>query len=115
MPILLTPVFLHLVLPTLRTRLGQKPKNNGAPTLLVVSAAALRVADVTRILKSKTLRGAKGGDVAKLFAKHFKVQEHMQHLKRTSIGAAVGTPGRLGKLLCDTGACMLRPACPYSG
>lgn len=69
----------------------------------MVSAAALRVADVTRALKSKTLKGAKGGDVAKLFAKHFKVEEQVQHLRKTSIGAAVGTPGRLGKLLNDTG------------
>lgn len=69
----------------------------------MVSAAALRVADITRVLKSKTLRGVKGGDVAKLFAKHFKVDEQVQYLRRASIGAAVGTPGRLGKLLCDTG------------
>ena len=92
------------VLPTLRTRLGQRPKNNGAPTLLFVAGAALRVADVTRILKDKRLRGEKGGDVAKLFARHFKLEEHVAYLKRTKIAAAVGTPGRLGKLLCDTGA-----------
>ena len=92
------------MLPTLRTRLAQRPKNNGAPTLLFVAGAALRVADVTRILKDKRLRGDKGGDVAKLFAKHFKVEEHVAYLKRTKIAAAVGTPGRLGKLLCDTGA-----------
>ena len=91
------------VLPTLRTRLGQRPKNNGAPTLLFVAGAALRVADVTRILKDKRLRGEKGGDVAKLFARHFKLEEHVAYLKRTKIAAAVGTPGRLGKLLCDTG------------
>ena len=94
---------LRLVLPTLRTRMGQRPKNNGAPTLVFVAGAALRVADVTRVLKDKRLRGEKGGDVAKLFAKHFKLEEHVAYLKRTKIAAAVGTPGRLGKLLCDTG------------
>lgn len=61
------------------------------------------MADVTRVLKDKHLRGEKGGDVAKLFAKHFKLEEHVAYLKRTKIAAAVGTPGRLGKLLCDTG------------
>ncbi|OBZ75592.1 Protein cms1 [Grifola frondosa] len=66
--------------------------------------SALRVADVTRVLKDKRLRGEKGGDVAKLFAKHFKVEEHVAYLRRTKIAAAVGTPGRLGKLLCDTSA-----------
>lgn len=90
-------------LPTLRTRLYQKSKSNGAPTLLFVTGAALRVADVTRVLKDKELRGEKGGDVAKLFAKHFKLAEHVTYLKRTKVGAAVGTPGRIGKLLCETG------------
>ena len=64
----------------------------------------MRVADVTRILKDKKLRGEKGGEVAKLFAKHFKLNEHVAYLRRTKVGAAVGTPGRLGKLLCETGA-----------
>jgi protein CMS1 len=88
-----------LVLPSLHTRLSQKSKSKGAPTLLYIASAALRVADVTRILKDKKLRGEKGGDVAKLFAKHFKLAQHVTYLKRTNIGSAVGTPGRLGKLL----------------
>jgi protein CMS1 len=37
--------------------------------------------------------------VAKLFARHFKLEEHIAYLKRTKVGAAVGTPGRIGKLL----------------
>ena len=67
--------------------------------MIYVSGAALRVADVTRILKDKRLRGDKGGDVAKLFAKHIKLEEHITYLKRTKLSAAAGTPGRLGKLL----------------
>lgn len=63
----------------------------------------MRTVDVTRVLKDKKLRGDKGGEVAKLFAKHFKLEEHVTYLKRTKVGAAVGTPGRIGKLLCDTG------------
>ena len=87
----------------MHTRLSQKSKSNGAPTLLYVASAALRVADVTRILKDKKLRGDKGGDVAKLFAKHFKLSQHVTYLRRTKIGSAVGTPGRLGKLLNEKG------------
>ena len=79
--------------------MGQRSKSNGAPTLLFIAGAALRVVDVTRVLKDKRLRGDKGGDVAKLFAKHFKLEEHVAYLKKTKVGAAVGTPGRLGKLL----------------
>ncbi|KAG6829985.1 hypothetical protein H0H87_009592 [Tephrocybe sp. NHM501043] len=89
--------------PTLTKRLAQKSKSTGSPTLLFVTGAALRVADVTRVLKDKKLRGEKGGEVAKLFAKHFKLSEHIAYLRRTKVGAAVGTPGRLGKLLCDDG------------
>ncbi|KAF5365770.1 hypothetical protein D9758_003151 [Tetrapyrgos nigripes] len=96
--------FIIKVVPGLHTRLSQKSKNTGSPTLLFVTGAALRVADVTRILKDKKLRGDKGGEVAKLFAKHFKLSEHVSYLKRTKVGAAVGTPGRIGKLLCETDA-----------
>jgi len=96
--------FIAKTLPSLRLRLGQKSKSNGAPTLLYIAGAALRVADVTRVLKNKKLQGDKGGDVAKLFAKHFKLAQHVTYLKRTKIGAAVGTPGRLGKLLNETDA-----------
>ena len=87
------------VLPVLRTRLAQRPKYNGAPTLVFIAGAALRVADATRVLKEKELRGEKGGEVAKLFAKHIKLDEHVAFLRRTKLAAAAGTPGRLGKLL----------------
>jgi protein CMS1 len=68
---------------------------------------------VTRVLKDKRLRGEKGGDVAKLFAKHFKLTDHVTYLRRTKVGAAVGTPGRIGKLLCETGE-QLRLRLPIS-
>ncbi|KAJ7172692.1 U3-containing 90S pre-ribosomal complex subunit-domain containing protein [Mycena filopes] len=96
--------FIVKVLPTLRLRLSQRSKTTGAPTLLFVAGAALRVVDVTRVLKDNKLRGDKGGEVAKLFAKHFKLAEHVTYLKGTKVGSAVGTPGRIGKLLCETDA-----------
>ncbi|KAJ6547348.1 U3-containing 90S pre-ribosomal complex subunit-domain containing protein [Mycena capillaripes] len=96
--------FIVKVLPSLRLRLSQRSKTTGAPTLLFIAGAALRVVDVTRVLKDKKLRGEKGGEVAKLFAKHFKLAEHVTYLRRTKVGSAVGTPGRIGKLLCETDA-----------
>ena len=104
---------MHLVLPSLRLRLLQRPKHNGAPTLIYIAAAALRVADVTRIFKDRRLRSDKAGDVAKLFAKHFKLSQHIDYLKRTRVGAAIGTPGRLGKLLNDTGTSQLSKIHPW--
>ncbi|KAJ7582923.1 U3-containing 90S pre-ribosomal complex subunit-domain containing protein [Mycena floridula] len=91
--------FIMKAIPQLQTRLSQRSKTNGAPTLLFVASSALRVVDLTRVLKDKRLRGEKGGEVAKLFAKHFKVPDHIAYLQRTKVGAAVGTPGRIGKLL----------------
>ncbi|TFL06902.1 U3-containing 90S pre-ribosomal complex subunit-domain containing protein [Pterulicium gracile] len=96
--------FILEVLPSLRKRLEQRSKTNAAPTLLFLTSAALRVADVTRVLKSSQLQGDKGGEVAKLFAKHIKISEQVTYLKRTKVGAAAGTPGRVGKLLCETDA-----------
>ncbi|KAF8497081.1 U3-containing 90S pre-ribosomal complex subunit-domain containing protein [Russula emetica] len=96
--------FIVQTVPLLHTRLLQRTKSPGAPTLLFLTGAALRVANVTRVLKNKTLQGEKGAGAAKLFAKHFKLEEHVSYLKKTKIGTAVGTPGRVGKLLCDTDA-----------
>jgi len=48
------------------------------------------------------LRGDKGGEVAKLFARHFKLTEHAEYLKRTKVGVAIGTPARVGTLLSET-------------
>lgn len=58
----------------------------------------------TRVLKTRTLRGDRGGEIAKLFARHIKLDEHVTYLKRTKIGAAVGTSGRLGKLFENGGS-----------
>jgi len=71
-----------------------------------VTGAALRATDVARVFKDAKLRGEKGGEVAKLFAKHFKLEDHVTYLGKTKVGVAVGTPGRIGQLLCDTGMCL---------
>jgi len=49
----------------------------------------------------KTL--TQGGEVAKLFAKHFKLGEQLAHCSKACFGAAVGTPDRVGKLLEASG------------
>ncbi|VDC07883.1 unnamed protein product [Peniophora sp. CBMAI 1063] len=96
--------FIMQAVPSLHTRLSQRTRSPGAPTMLFVVSAAMRGADATRALRSKKLRGEKGGDVAKLFAKHFKLEQQVAFLKKTKVGSAVGTPARLGKLLNDTDA-----------
>jgi protein CMS1 len=46
----------------------------------------------------------KDAAVAKLFAKHIKIQESIEFLKKHRTGIAVGTPTRL-KDLMDDGEC----------
>lgn len=90
--------------------------------MIVLAGAALRVADLCRYVDQ--FQGGfthvrklifvmysevkpyktKDIDVAKLFAKHFKVSEHVEYLDKTKVGVAVGTAGRIGKLLSETGS-----------
>lgn len=39
------------------------------------------------------------GEITKLFARHFKLAEHANHLKATKVSIGVGTPDRISKLL----------------
>lgn len=38
-------------------------------------------------------------EIAKLFARHFKLAEHITYVKKTPINIAVGTPGRIRALV----------------
>ena len=83
------------------------PTNSpGSPHTLVLSPAALRVADLTRYpvgrkitwLTCRALKKFKShgkAEIAKLFARHFKLSEHIEYVKKTPINIAVGTPGRI--------------------
>lgn len=96
--------------------------------MIVIAGAALRVADLCRFVCScsrnlqelqaneRNARSevkpykTKDIDVAKLFSKHFKLQEHIEYLQKTKVGIAVGTPGRIGKLFSESGTFPLTPA-----
>ncbi|PMD46395.1 hypothetical protein L207DRAFT_507308 [Hyaloscypha variabilis F] len=82
------------------TKLWAASKKNGAPHTIIVTAAGLRAADIAREVRKFQTKGA---TVAKLFAKHIKLQESINFLKTTRTGIAVGTPQRL-KALMDDGA-----------
>ncbi|KAG8996628.1 hypothetical protein FRB94_008160 [Tulasnella sp. JGI-2019a] len=91
--------FFRQATPRLHSRLTQKPQHYGAPTAIFLAGAALRVIDVVK--KCRKLPGEKGGEVAKLFAKHIKVQEQIDYLHTTKVSIAIGTPDRIGKLLAS--------------
>ncbi|WVQ93666.1 hypothetical protein IAU59_000742 [Kwoniella sp. CBS 9459] len=73
----------------------KKKLHVATPRIIILSLSGLRCADVVR-----GVRDVKGqGEVAKLFAKHFKLADQIKYLEKTKVSIAVGTPARVGKLL----------------
>jgi len=83
--------------------LRKPPPAKGAPHTLIVAGAGLRAADLVRAVRK--FQG-KDNAVAKLFAKHMKVDEQVSFLKNKKTGIGVGTPARLTELI-DNGALSL--------
>ncbi|KAF2460270.1 U3-containing 90S pre-ribosomal complex subunit-domain containing protein [Lineolata rhizophorae] len=89
------PTFLeHEAAEDLRT----DPKVPGCPTTLVITSAGIRAADLTRALRTFQMNGC---TVAKLFAKHIKLQEAIESCKKLKMNIGVGTPQRVHDLLED--------------
>ncbi|KAJ5162350.1 Protein CMS1 [Penicillium capsulatum] len=76
--------------------LSKASEQKGTPHTLVISAAALRAADVVRALRSFQ---TKESIVGKLFAKHIKLEEAKQFLQRARTGIGAGTPTRVSDLI----------------
>lgn len=70
--------------------------NTGTPHTLILTAAALRAADLTRAVRKFQ---SKENVVAKLFAKHIKIKESVEFCQQTRIGIGVGTPERVLALI----------------
>ncbi|KID89363.1 DNA/RNA helicase, DEAD/DEAH box type [Metarhizium guizhouense ARSEF 977] len=83
--------------------LKKVPKKKGSPHTLIVAGAGLRAADMVRAVRKFS---SKDNTVAKLFAKHMKVDDQVTFLKNRKTGIGVGTPARLIELI-DNGALSL--------
>ncbi|EOD44670.1 Replication regulator protein [Neofusicoccum parvum] len=83
-----------------KSSLKKASKEKGRPHTLVVAMAGLRAADIVRPLRKFEDKGVK---VAKLFAKHIKLQEAIDSCKKLRMNIGVGTPKRIIDLL-DNGA-----------
>ncbi|KAF5969723.1 hypothetical protein FCOIX_10765 [Fusarium coicis] len=83
--------------------LKKAPKKKGSPHTLIVAGAGLRAADIVRSVRKFQ---SKENSVAKLFAKHMKVEEQVKFLQNHRTGICVGTPARLMDLI-DNGALSL--------
>jgi len=69
---------------------------NGSPHTIVLTAAGLRAADLTRSLRKFQTKDV---HVTKLFAKHIKLKEAIETVKTSRINIGVGTPQRVFDLL----------------
>ncbi|KAK3330940.1 U3-containing 90S pre-ribosomal complex subunit-domain containing protein [Apodospora peruviana] len=77
-------------------KLGEASKKKGSPHTIIVTGAGLRAANLVRSVRRFQ---KKESPVAKLFAKHFKLEEQVDFLKKHRTGIAVGTPQRLIDLI----------------
>jgi len=85
-----------------RKKKGQKLSDSfaekGCPHTIIVAGAALRAADLTRALRKFQTKEAL---VAKMFAKHIKLKEAVEMMKKSRISIGVGSPQRIMDLLDD--------------
>ncbi|KAF2205946.1 hypothetical protein GQ43DRAFT_436541 [Delitschia confertaspora ATCC 74209] len=73
---------------------------SGAPHTLVITASGIRAADAFRSLRNDLPKqGVKNPSVAKLFAKHIKLAESIEHCSKYKMDFGVGTPDRISALL----------------
>ncbi len=70
---------------------------------MILASSGQRCADIVRSLKRMEPKPA--GEIGKLFAKHFKVPEQVDYLRKTKVVIVVGTPGRIGRLVKEEGGC----------
>jgi hypothetical protein len=75
----------------------------GCPLLLVLCSSAIRATQIIKSMCAKLIKCK----IAKLFAKHFKVEEQMEMLSKEYSPIALGTPNRVAKLI-ELGALSLR-------
>lgn len=66
-----------------------------APAIIIITHSAIRATDLVRGLKEFD----KAAKIAKLFAKHLKVEDQARFLAETKLHFAVGTPHRVKELI----------------
>ncbi|KAK2168500.1 hypothetical protein LSH36_16g03058 [Paralvinella palmiformis] len=90
--------YLHTVLTVSKwkKRIKAMEQSPGSPRLLIICSAGSRAVNLIRDLRSFCSEECR---VAKLFAKHIKLEEQTKFLKKTVIQAGVGTPNRIASLL----------------
>ncbi|KAF7729860.1 cms1 ribosomal small subunit [Apophysomyces ossiformis] len=76
-------------------KLAKAPTELARPVALVITHSAVRAVDLVRALKEFN----QTAKIAKLFAKHMKVEEQIYFLEKQPIHLGVGTPNRIKALI----------------
>lgn len=71
-------------------------KKSGRPSVVILSPSAVHITDLVRSLKKAKLTN---NDIPKLFAKHIKIEQQQEWLRKFPCTIAIGTPNRVLKLL----------------
>jgi len=88
--------YLEVVVAGDKSKLMSPTKDKASPHTIVLCSSGIRGADVGRVLRTFETDGNK---VAKLFAKHFKLEQQAVFLRKTAVGFGVCTPDRIKKLI----------------
>ncbi|XP_041353833.1 protein CMSS1-like [Gigantopelta aegis] len=88
--------YFEKILPTWRKLIKASDMVTGSPLLLVITSSGARAVELNREIKK--FKGKKC-QCAKLFAKHFKIQDQQKFLKTKICHIGVGTPQRIQKLI----------------
>ncbi|XP_013416299.1 protein CMSS1 isoform X2 [Lingula anatina] len=88
--------YMRQVLPKWKRLVKVQKQENGAPLVLVICSAASRAVHLNREIQKTFKEKCK---VAKLFAKHMKIEEQKKYLDSTVIQMGVGTPHRINALI----------------
>lgn len=83
--------FIKATLPTWKKQLDWRNKKNTA--VLIISSSAIRVTHMLRALKPLNIK------VNKLFAKHMKIEQQAEMLRKSPGPISIGTPNRIKALL----------------
>ncbi|KAL9114336.1 MAG: hypothetical protein Q9227_001758 [Pyrenula ochraceoflavens] len=90
------PTYLEKYSPGGKEALSTTSVYPASPHTVVIAASGIRAADVARVLRPFQTKEAA---VSKLFAKHIKLAEAGEMVKKTRIGIGIGTPQRMLDLM----------------
>jgi len=95
--------YLKTLMPHWKKMLKGLSDVKGSPLIIVICKSGMRSVDFIRSIPDLQTKGFK---IAKLFAKHLKIEEQVKHLQKYSTHIGVGSPNRIQHLI-ENGALRL--------